>query len=183
MFIGWGSHSTPFDIPKNQTQVVVTTVSYFSIMILLRVTFNRKWFIVAKDPSGEYKSFTTQKQLSESEVVDLLEGNPVNPLWWLFNQSLVWLIIYLLLVSYFSPKPNLPSNLNAPNRPISEVLAAPTWNESEQKMVIKESTGKEFETFISKVRNADLLRKIIKEREIVKKNVVTISSTTVSSSS
>ncbi len=176
MFISRGSKSTPFDIPKNQTQVVVTTVSYFSIMILLRVTFNRKWFVVAKDPSGEYKTFVTQKQLSESEVVDLLNGNPVNPLWWLFNQSLVWLIIYLLFAGYLNPKPNLQSATNLPNRPLNEILAAPTWTESEQIKAIKESTDKEFETFISKVRNVDLLRKIVKERGKIKKNNIITSS-------
>ena len=172
MFIGWGSKSTPFEIPKNQTQVVVTTVSYFNIAILFRVTFNRRWFIVAKDLNGEYRNFTTQKQISESEVVDLLEGNPVNPLWWLFNQSLVWLIIYLLLAGYLAPKPNLRTVTNLTNRSLNEILVASNWTESEQIKAIKESTDKEFEIFISKVRSVDLLRKIVKEREKVKKNVV-----------
>jgi hypothetical protein len=185
MILGWGSSSTTIAIPNNTTQSIVTTFSYFHLIFILRLTFNRRWLLVENktlDNSGTVT--TTQKPLTKAEVDKILGNNPVNIFWSIFNQSLLWFILASILFAGFGNFSRTWNPTVAPNKTVAEIIKSKYWNAAEEKLVVENATDAEFEQFLTKFRNEANLLKAIKARQIFlsKTSSSPISSTNTTSS-
>jgi len=158
MLIGWGSSSKEISsLPDEPKQHVVTTFSYFHIAFLLRVTFARKWFLheVEEIEDSEKVSFTSQP-VSFKEVKNLLGKNPVNIFWWLFNQSLIVLIISSILFGLAVNLVQTGNPIKSQPKTVSQILTSKYWTSQEEKYVIETATDSEFELFLEKFRQERL---------------------------
>jgi hypothetical protein len=166
MIFGWGKSSSTIAIPDNATQTILTTFAYFHLAFLLRVTFAREWYLVSSTPStNEDGSINiNQKKLDRSEVNELLGTNPVNVFWWLFNQSLIWFIVAIIVAGGVSNFSRTGNPVNTPNKTVTEIIKSKYWTPEEEKLVVETATDSEFEEFLYKFRNEALLTKALNER-------------------
>ena len=148
MFFGYGKSSSRIEIPGSSDQFILTTFAYFHLIFLLRITFARKWFLVETAKSDQVKIgdkiIISQKPLQKWEVDNLLHGNPVNVFWRLFNQSLVWLILGILVVTASTNFLATGSVIKAPARTISQIIESKYWDEEEEKLVIENASDEDF---------------------------------------
>jgi hypothetical protein len=89
MIFGWGNGVSTFAIPKDESQYIKTTFWYFHIMLILRITLNRKWILVIKNK----ETANAEAVISKEKVDQLMGYDPVNIFWCIFNQSLVVFIL------------------------------------------------------------------------------------------
>ena len=142
------------------------------MIFLLRITFARKWFLVETAKSDQVKIgdkiIISQKPLQKWEVDNLLHGNPVNVFWRLFNQSLVWLILGILVVTASTNFLATGSVIKAPARTISQIIESKYWDEEEEKLVIENASDEDFLKFLGKFKSKTLAKKALTERINIK---------------
>jgi hypothetical protein len=172
MFFGYGKSSSRIEIPGSSDQFILTTFAYFHLIFLLRITFARKWFLVETAKSDQVKIgdkiIISQKPLQKWEVDNLLHGNPVNVFWRLFNQSLVWLILGILVVTASTNFLATGSVIKAPARTISQIIESKYWDEEEEKLVIENASDEDFLKFLGKFKSKTLAKKALTERINIK---------------
>ena len=172
MFFGYGKSSSRIEIPGSSDQFILTTFAYFHLIFLLRITFARKWVLVETAKSDQVKIgdkiIISQKPLQKWEVDNLLHGNPVNVFWRLFNQSLVWLILGILVVTASTNFLATGSVIKAPARTISQIIESKYWDEEEEKLVIENASDEDFLKFLGKFKSKTLAKKALTERINIK---------------
>jgi hypothetical protein len=166
MIFGWGKSSSTIAIPNNTTQTILTTFAYFHLIFLLRVTFAREWYLVTGTLSENKDGSVNinQKKLTQSEVNELVGKSPVNPLWWLFNQSLIWFIIGIIALSGLSNFTRIGNPAVSPTKTTTEIIQSKYWTPEEEKRVIETATDDEFEQFLTKFKKETLLKKAVGAR-------------------
>jgi hypothetical protein len=102
IIFGWGSNKKEIKIPDNKEQIIITTFSYFHIAWIWRVTFNRQWFLISRTINEKGESTTFEKVLSKYDAKQILSKDPTNLFWFIFNQSLIWFCIPVLIFSFVS---------------------------------------------------------------------------------
>ena len=172
MFFGYGKSSSRIEIPGSSDQFILTTFAYFHLIFLLRITFARKWFLVETAKSDQVKIgdkiIISQKPLQKWEVDNLLHGNPVNVFWRLFNQSLVWLLLGILVVTASTNFLATGSVIKASARTISQIIESKYWDEEEEKLVIENASDEDFLKFLGKFKSKTLAKKALTERINIK---------------
>jgi hypothetical protein len=177
MFFGWGKSSTNLPIPNNPLQTITTTFAYFHIAFLLRLTFARKWFANSSQEANEDGSITSnQKEITKKEVDQLIGKNPVNLLWWLFNQSLLWLVLSSIVFGGITNITRTGNIMTPPTKTVVEIIDSKYWTPEEEKLVVQSATDSEFEQFLYKFRNETNLKKAINARLKTKLNTVSSTS-------
>jgi hypothetical protein len=183
MIFGWGSGSTQLPVPNDLNKVIITTFGYIHIAFLLRLTFNRKWFLAENQKIDESGAITlSQKPLTKQEVDDIYGKNPINPFWIFFNQSFVWIILVFVLAGGIMNYARTGNPLTTPPRTVAEIMASRSWTQQEEQFVVDNATDEEFMTFLTKFRIEDNL-KLAMNKRIKAKGSVSGLSNSISSSS
>jgi hypothetical protein len=101
MIFGFGRGSNNFRVPETN-QIILTTFIYFHILFLFRLTFGRKWFLVENIKLQDKDQISiTQKPISLYKVNEILNKKLVHFGWVIINQSLIWLIVFIIIFEIF----------------------------------------------------------------------------------
>jgi hypothetical protein len=162
---GFGNKNTIFPIPNSKTNegsAVQSTINYFHIWWLLRVTFGRKWSIIniTKNPDGSEN--TNEKKVSYKEAVEAYGGNIVKPWWFIFNQSIISFLVLLTLIigiAIANPAPIKPLNAQTIN-------STNVWTTKEEEYMAEFATDEESQVFANKFKKVDKLNAYLKLRAL-----------------
>jgi hypothetical protein len=156
---GWGTSFKDFEVP-NTNQYITTTYNYFHIWWLLRLTFNRRFFLNKATQNENGEVTITTKPITKDEIKTLLGTDIIKPWWFIFNQSLSFVLIPLLILTVISiaiPRESKPlATINTLSSTViangEQISLKDQLNQEEKNRIRSEEINKKNEEYITKFK-------------------------------